>query len=109
MEYVKVARADEIGSGEKKKIDVEGKVIMLANIDGQYYALDNKCPHMGGSLFDGKFEDGNIICPRHGAAFDVKTGKSVKNAKIAFVNMKVKDATVYPVKVVDTDILVEIE
>jgi 3-phenylpropionate/trans-cinnamate dioxygenase ferredoxin subunit len=108
MEYVKVAKADEIGNGEKKKLEIEGKVIMLANIDGEYYALDNKCPHMGGSLYDGKFEDGKIVCPRHGAAFDVKTGKSIKGAKMAFVNIKVKDATAYPVKVADGDILVGI-
>ncbi len=109
MEYVKVAKTDEIGIGEKKKIEIEGKVIMITNIDGKYYALDNKCPHMGGSLYDGKFQDGKIICPRHGSAFDVKTGKSIKGAKIAFVNIKVKDATTYAVKVEDTDILVGIE
>jgi nitrite reductase/ring-hydroxylating ferredoxin subunit len=61
---------------------------------------------MGGSLCDGNLEADVIVCPRHGAAFNVKTGKNVRDAKIAFIKMKVKDVSSIPVKVDGHDILV---
>lgn len=109
MEYVKIDGAAQLEDGGKLKATAMGKTLMLTKIDGAYYALDNKCPHMGGSLADGDLVDGNIVCPRHGAAFDIKTGKSVHGAKMAFVKIKVGDATAYPVKVQDGDVMVGFE
>lgn len=106
MNYVKVARIGDLAPGSKKKIDLDGKVILLVNLDGLYYAIDNKCPHMGGSLYDGILESDVIVCPRHGAAFHVKTGKNVCDAKIAFIKMKVNDVQSMPVKVEGEDVLV---
>ncbi len=63
---------------------------------------------MGGDLSGGKLEDTTVTCPRHGAKFDVQSGKSLSGAKIAFVNMKVGDAKSFPVKVEGNDILVEL-
>ena len=62
---------------------VEDRAVLLVNIQNKYYAIDNKCPHMGGSLYDGQLDGNNIVCPRHGSVFDVRTGKAVKGAKIA--------------------------
>ena len=73
MKYVKVAQTTELKEGEKKKISLEGKEILLTNIQNSYYAIDNKCSHMGGSLNDGKLDGSHIICPRHGSIFDVTT------------------------------------
>jgi len=109
MEYIKIAQTGELKDGEKMKVTAGGKVLLLTNIGGTYYAIDNKCPHMGGSLYDGILEGGTITCPLHGTVFDVKTGKLVKNGKIAFINLKVKDDRAYPVKIEGTDILVGIE
>jgi len=109
MKYIKIARTDELKTGEKKKVTAGENVFLLANIDGTYYAIDNKCPHMGGSLFDGNLEGDTITCPRHGTVFDVKTGKMVKNGKIVFMNLKVKDGHAYPIKIDGDDILVGIE
>ena len=109
MNYVKVARISDLAPGSKKKIDMDDKVILLVNLDGMYYAIDNKCPHMGGSLYDGNLEADVIVCPRHGSAFDVKTGKNVRDAKIAFIKMKVNDAHSFPVKVEGEDVLVGLE
>ena len=95
-----------IAPGEKKGFPLNGKTVLLANVDGAFFALDNKCPHMGGSLVDGDLEDVTLTCPRHGAKFDVRTGKNVGNAKLAFIQMKVVDAVSYPVKVEGNDILV---
>ena len=74
MNYVKIAMISDLMPGSKKKIVLETREIMLVNLDGSYYALDNKCPHMGGSLSDGTLSANVITCPRHGASFDVKTG-----------------------------------
>ena len=109
MEYIKIAQTGELKAGEKKKVTAGDIVLLLTNIGGTYYAVNNKCPHMGGSLYDGILEGETITCPWHGTVFDVKTGKVVKNGKIAFMNLKVKDDRAYPVKVEGDDILVGIE
>ena len=109
MNFIKAAQTNELAAGDKKKIQLDKKAILLVNIDGEFYAIENKCPHMGGSLYDGKLESDMIICPRHGSAFNVKTGKNMQGAKIAFVKMKVNDAKTLPVKVEGSDILIGIE
>lgn len=109
MDYIKVAQTNEVKNGEKKIITINNKVLMITNIQGTYYAIDNKCPHMGGSLFDGNLDGYHITCPKHGSVFDVRTGKIVKNGKIAFINLKVKDTHAYPVRIEDSSILIGLE
>lgn len=109
MKYVKVARTSEIAAGSKQKITLDNAEILLVNVNGSYYAINSKCPHMGGSLYDGDLESDMIVCPRHGAAFNVTTGKNVRDAKILFAKIKVKDAQTYPVKIEGADILIGIE
>ncbi|NCB73960.1 MAG: non-heme iron oxygenase ferredoxin subunit [Clostridia bacterium] len=109
MQYIKIAQTDEIKDGEKKKITLDNKVLLLANVKGTYYAIDNKCPHMGGSLFDGNLDGYNIVCPKHGSVFDVRTGKAVKGGKIIFIKVQANDTQAYPVKIEGTDILVGLE
>ena len=108
MQYVKLADVGEVKHGEKKKVQINDKTILLVNVGGLYYALDNRCPHMGGLLSGGDLEGVTLTCPRHGAKFDVRTGKSVGNAKLAFVSVKVGDATKYTVKVEGQEIFVEL-
>ncbi len=108
MSFVKIAETDMIAPGEKKGFPLNGKTVLLANVDGAFFALDNKCPHLGGSLADGTLEGATLSCPRHGARFDVRTGKNLSNAKIAFLQMKVGDAAAYQVKVEGKDILIEL-
>jgi 3-phenylpropionate/trans-cinnamate dioxygenase ferredoxin subunit len=108
MEYVKVAQISELGVGSKKKISVEGKEILLTNIQNSYYAVDNTCPHMGGSLYDGNLEGSYISCPKHGSVFDVKTGKVVESGKLLFIKVKVHDIRSYPVKIEGSDIMIGI-
>lgn len=68
------AKTNEIEPGKGKLIEVEGNEIALFNCDGSYYAIDNTCTHQGGPLCEGDLEGDKIICPWHGAEFDVKTG-----------------------------------
>lgn len=109
MQYMKASRTDEVKEGEKKKITLGDKVLLLTNVQGKYYAIDNRCPHMGGSLYEGELNGDIIKCPRHGTRFDVKNGKVVENGKIAFVRLNVKDTRAYPVKVEGSDILIGID
>jgi 3-phenylpropionate/trans-cinnamate dioxygenase ferredoxin component len=108
MEYVKVANKAELPPNKMIMVVVGGKEVLLANVDGSYYAIANKCTHLGGSLTNGSLDESIVTCPRHGARFDLKTGKAVAEAKIGFMKVKVKDEESYTVKVEGTDILVGI-
>jgi len=106
MDYVKIAQTTDFIMDHKKKVSYEGKEILLMKLEDGYYAIDNKCTHMGGSLYDGNLEGNTIVCPRHGSAFDVRTGKVVKQGKILFIKVTVPDTRSYLVKVEGTDILI---
>ena len=108
MEFVRVADTSEVLVNTMKIVVAGGKEILLSNVDGSYYAIANKCTHLGGSLGKGDLVGGVVTCPRHGAKFDVRTGQAVGHAKIAILKMNVKDEESYMVKVEGSDILVEI-
>ena len=57
------------------ELDNIQKEILLTNIQDSYYAVENKCPHMGGSLYEGELKGNLIICPKHGSMFDITNGK----------------------------------
>ena len=109
MSINKVMQADELLPDEKAIVEVNGKKVLLVNYEGTVYALDNRCPHLGGSLGDGILEDEKIVCPRHGSRYDVRTGQNVGNAKIAFINIKVGSAKTYPIKIEDGNILIDLD
>jgi len=108
MEYIRVADKAELAANKIIMVVVGGKEVLLANVDGSYYAIANKCTHLGGSLVKGSLEGSVVTCPRHGAQFDVKTGQAIAEAKIGFVKMKVKGEESYTVKIEGPDILVGI-
>ena len=108
MEFVRVATKAELPANKMMIVVVGGKEVLLANVDGSYYAIANKCTHLGGSLGKGVLEGSIVTCPRHGSRFDVKTGKNVGGAKIGFIKMNVKDEESYTVKVEGADIMVGI-
>jgi 3-phenylpropionate/trans-cinnamate dioxygenase ferredoxin component len=76
-DFAQVALLDEIAPGGKKLVDLEGRAIAVFNVDGQFYAIDDVCTHDGGPLAEGELEGNEIRCPRHGARFDVTTGKAL--------------------------------
>lgn len=109
MKYVKAAPAAQLPAGGKLKAEVEGKTLLLTHIGGEYYAIDNRCPHMGGSLYEGNLEGETIACPKHKTVFSVKTGAVVRGGSIAFIRLKVSDVKSYPVKEENGDLLVGID
>jgi 3-phenylpropionate/trans-cinnamate dioxygenase ferredoxin subunit len=76
-DFVKVAGRNELPPGGKKLAEVDGRAIALFNVDGTYYAIDDVCTHDGGPLAEGDLEGCEIRCPRHGARFDVRSGKAL--------------------------------
>jgi 3-phenylpropionate/trans-cinnamate dioxygenase ferredoxin component len=76
-DFFKVAVVSELPPGSKKLAEIEGRAIALFNVDGDFYAIDDVCTHDGGPLAEGDLEGCEIRCPRHGARFDVRTGKAL--------------------------------
>ena len=108
MGFVRVAAASDLSPGQMKEVAAGGKKLLLANIEGAYFAIAKKCPHLGGNLCKGRLEGSAVRCPLHGARFDVRTGKAVQDAKLLFLKMKVKDAPSFPTKVEGQDVLVSV-
>lgn len=98
MKKVLIGKDSEINNEEKRKISFEGRDFLIVKNNNTYYAVDNKCPHMGGSLYDGDLEGTKIKCPRHGSIFDVASGEVVQGGKLLFINLKVKELKKYEIK-----------
>ena len=108
-DYVRVARTSEIPVGTMKKAEVSGKEILIANVNGDFYAINNKCTHMGNPLSEGVLNGNIVTCTiGHNAQFDVTTGKVVARPKVAFLHPKIKDALSYQLKVENEDIMVKL-
>ena len=76
-EYVKMAEAHEIPKNKMKVFKVEDHEILVVNVEGELYAFENRCPHMGYPLYFGRLEGKVLTCGFHHAKFDVTTGKSL--------------------------------
>ena len=74
-EYIKVAKVGDIPSGEMLGIDVGERRIVVANVEGEFYAFDTECTHQGGPLDEGFLEGNNVQCPWHFGEFNVKSGE----------------------------------
>ena len=93
-EFLEIAPASELPKGERLFAEVEGKSLVIFNIADQFFAIADICTHDDGPLGDGDLEGYNIVCPRHGAEFDVRTGQVMQMPAVV-------DVPAYPVKVVD--------
>ena len=75
--WVRVAPAKDIKPGDYASAEVDGAFVAVYNIDGEFFAIDDVCTHDGGGLAGGVVEDHQVICPRHGARFCLRTGKAL--------------------------------
>ncbi len=73
----RVARLSEIAPGTTRRVVVNSAEILLCNVDGKIYAIEDVCTHDGGPLDQGTLEGEHVVCPRHGATFDVRTGDAL--------------------------------
>lgn len=74
-EWIDVAAEGELAPGEPKIVYTDDAAIAVFNVDGEYYAVEDLCTHDGGELAGGEVEGCEVICPRHGARFSLKTGE----------------------------------
>jgi len=74
-EFIEVASVNDLPAGERLFVEIDDQTIVVFNVAGQYYAIADLCSHDDGPLGDGEVEGIEIICPRHGARFDLRDGK----------------------------------
>ncbi len=101
LEFVEVAPAAELPNGGRLFVDVGDKPIVIFNIAEKLFAIGDVCTHDDGPLGDGVVEGNNIVCPRHGAEFDLRNGKAMQMPAVI-------DIPAYPVQVREGKIFVGI-
>jgi 3-phenylpropionate/trans-cinnamate dioxygenase ferredoxin subunit len=99
LEFIAVAQEDELPNGERILLDIGGEPIAVFNIAGRYFAIADLCSHDDGPVAQGELDGTQIECPRHGARFDLETGKALTLPAVV-------DIPAYPVRVVDGEIQV---
>jgi 3-phenylpropionate/trans-cinnamate dioxygenase ferredoxin subunit len=102
MRFVPALAAAEIGPGRMKRVDLEGRRLLLAHVEGRFYAVDDTCTHEDASLSRGVLRGEWVKCPLHGSRFNVRTGEVAEEP--AEVNLRT-----YPVKVEDGQVYVGLE
>lgn len=96
-EFIPVATQEEIPPGERLFVEIDAIPIVVFNIAGQLFAIADICSHDDNPLGDGNLDGYEVSCPRHGAEFDVRTGKALSLPAV-------EDIPAYPVRVVDGQI-----
>lgn len=76
-DWISVAATGDIAPGGCKVVDADGTRIAVYNLDGEFHAIEDVCTHDGGELASGAVEGGEVICPRHGARFCIRTGDAL--------------------------------
>jgi 3-phenylpropionate/trans-cinnamate dioxygenase ferredoxin subunit len=100
--YVRVARRADVPPGSMIRVEAGGRPIALANVAGEFYAIDDTCSHEEASLSEGGLAGEVVVCPRHGARFNVKTGRVLSLPAV-------RSVATYAVKVEGDDVLVATE
>lgn len=77
MPWHSVAQAADIPTGDFVQVEIDGNVLAIFNVAGEFYAIDDICTHDGGGLAGGAMDGDVVICPRHGARFCLKTGAAL--------------------------------
>ena len=99
-DYTTVTKMSAIREGRGKAFTVNGRRIAIFNENGEYYAVDNTCPHALGSLGRGRIRGGIAVCPVHGYAYDTTTGECQTDPRLAI--------RTYPVVVEAEEIKVDV-
>jgi len=99
--YVKIAETKDIPRNTMRIFKLKGLEMLLVNVEGEFHAFENRCPHMGYPLYFGSLDGKVLTCGFHYAKFDVETGKSLGA-------VTQKSLRMFDVKIQDTAILVEL-
>lgn len=101
-EWIDVAPASELQAGDRKVVHTEIGPIAVFNLAGDLFAIEDVCTHDGGELASGSCEGDQIICPRHGARFNIRSGKVL--APPAF-----EDIETFPTRIEHDTVQVDID
>jgi nitrite reductase/ring-hydroxylating ferredoxin subunit len=101
MDFRRAALVNDLKSGEKLGLVLEGEPVLLVNLENEYYAIGGKCTHRGCMLSDGTLEGSRIRCICHGSTFELKTGAVYRGPAI-------KPEPSYRVRIEEDQIQVEI-
>jgi nitrite reductase/ring-hydroxylating ferredoxin subunit len=102
MSKIIVCKANELEPGSMKKVPIDGKEIVVANVNGKYFACDDTCTHAGASLSEGTIDGTTMTCGWHGAQFDCTTGNLAK------FPAKINGLKSYDVSIESEDVFIEI-
>jgi nitrite reductase/ring-hydroxylating ferredoxin subunit len=80
-DFVEVAKTSEIEPGKMISVEVKGVAVLIANVDGKFYAINDRCGHMNAMLSMGTLTGKTVVCPFHFAEFDVTTGQNTKGPR----------------------------
>jgi 3-phenylpropionate/trans-cinnamate dioxygenase ferredoxin subunit len=100
--FVKAVQASDVKPGERQIVEVEEKFVAIFNIDGQYYAIEDVCSHDDGPVAEGELDGYEIVCPRHGARFDIRDGRVLGFPAITSIQS-------FPVKVESDVVLIDLD
>lgn len=97
-----VDKSHNFSEGQMKNVTLGGKEVLVAKIDGGFYAIDNICSHAGAELNEGTLEANELTCPWHGAKWNIKTGDLI------WFPQKLNKQDTYTVLVEDQNVYIEI-
>jgi 3-phenylpropionate/trans-cinnamate dioxygenase ferredoxin subunit len=97
IEFIPVAGVVDLPPGERLFVEIDSKPIVVFNLAGGFFAIADVCSHDDGPVGDGELEGDEVICPRHGARFDIRSGKALALPAVV-------DIPAYPVRVKDGQI-----
>ncbi len=99
--YIRIARVDELKPGQMKQIELDGKRLLLANAEGEFYLVDEMCSHEDYSLYLGCIKGKKIKCSLHGSYFDLASGTALDEPACDPI-------ATYPVKIEDGEVLARV-
>jgi len=100
MAFVLAGKKVDVAPGTIREFQVGGKAVAVANVNGEFHAIDNTCIHRGGPLADGPLQGTVVTCPWHGWEYDVRTGRVGQNAAAG--------VDCYPVEVRGEEIFIDV-
>ena len=77
-DFILACKTSDIPAEGKLSVEVDDRFVVVVRVDGEYFCLDDVCTHDGGTLGDGELENHCLVCPRHGAKFDIRNGDAVE-------------------------------
>ena len=109
MSFVKVGSSSELSVGKMKMFKIGTLEVLVANVNGAFFAIGNRCTHANGDLSHGSLEGNIVTCPKHKSRFDVTNGKVISGPKVPLMHPKINNEPSYAVKIDGEAILIKVQ